>query len=1181
MIKDLLYRIIVDDKNAIKRVNDFEKKWNNISKGANAVGKSFGNAFNNIANSGEKIFFAVEGFSRIAAPINNAIETMANFDKSIREIGTLLNDVTESDIQRMGKEVRQMAIEFGQQIDVMAKARYDTVSAGFTGMADSMEVMAAASKLAVGGVAQVSETTQVLTKLLNAYQLGAKDAADVTDVLFTTVRLGQTTIPELSQSLGNVASIANTAGLSVRGLGASMAVLTRRIDTPESVTALRGALYALAAPAVEAQAKMSELGISLQRFDDGTLDLISTIKQFQGLPIDTLRRVIPEARAANAVTILANNIGELEGALRDMNDAAGATETAFNKIADSPAFKLQKLKAQFTSAIISIGNALQILVDMVTVLADKFAAFDSSTQTLTLTIAGLGIAVAKFIPVLLTMSAGLGPVGIALGLVAAAAGFLIYKFSETETAAKNLNHIEFTALTNELGRLNDKQQLTNDEQQRRNTIIKTLREEYPEYLKNLDLEKTKTGELRDVQREVNREITERIKLKALEDELSESLQNATNAQKEYNQALREQGTAAELARQASKLRFDPAQLPDKLKADRDKATEFLNTLFGKTVITDATPAYEINAKLTQIYGENTRKAEELKTGIEALGETLKTETDKYKQYQNELTNLQNQLDKPGTQPVDGFKLENAPAGATFEERRKFIELQINAEIAKIKQVETLTEAHHKRIADLEQLKNERIAQINAQEQAQSSTKSLQQIELEKQLQKLKIDAISNEFEQKRQTINAEIDAEIAKVANVQKLTTDHQKVIAALEQKRIREIETVNATELEEKRKLNIDLQKLSADALTNEFDKRRAELEIWYAEEKLKYVGQTDALAALAIIRQNRLNAINQDQTTTTRTENVAVQRLQVQADPNQFNRQRAELEIWYAEETQKYAGQTDALAALAQIRAQRLTDIQIAETDNAWDAYVANGAAVFDTLAAANRTFWQTISDDAMSGAERTKQVFGAMKQAFLMNIGEMFQAEIAMITKSLFAHQTAEATKTAVTKQGVLARLGAMLAGIAKEIAAVAKSIGVWLAQAAAKLVSFFASLGPLGLLAGLGAIPALIAGARAVVKNVGFFAEGGIVQGPTLGMLGEAGSPEAAIPLNQRGSDFIASLLPKVTVVAPAPNADFGKFAKQIAAEIQNVKIEIHSALDAQRFLRNEMPKYNRNNDRRKL
>ena len=67
----------------------------------------------------------------------------------------------------------------------------------------------------------------------------------------------------------------------------------------------------------------------------------------------------------------------------------------------------------------------------------------------------------------------------------------------------------------------------------------------------------------------------------------------------------------------------------------------------------------------------------------------------------------------------------------------------------------------------------------------------------------------------------------------------------------------------------------------------------------------------------------------------------------------------------------------------------------------------------------------------------------------------------------------------------------------------------------LSAFFGNIG--GVIAA-GVLLAAVAGITASLA-LGAFAQGGIVTGPTMGLMGEAGSPEAAIPLNARGAAFM--------------------------------------------------------------
>lgn len=177
--------------------------------------------------------------------------------------------------------------------------------------------------------------------------------------------------------------------------------------------------------------------------------------------------------------------------------------------------------------------------------------------------------------------------------------------------------------------------------------------------------------------------------------------------------------------------------------------------------------------------------------------------------------------------------------------------------------------------------------------------------------------------------------------------------------------------------------------------------------------------------------------------------------------------------------------------------------------------------------------------------KEASEAIKITTLQAIADILKAEIAAAIKSAFVHKTAEGAKTRITISSVATRIAATFTGIAKETALVLKSIGLYIAQASAKLFSWFASRGPLGIALGIGAVPALMATVKGIVKNVSKFADGAIATNPTLAMFAEAGVPEAAIPLNERGAAFMARLIPKIVIPAIDPSDTFARIATRIA------------------------------------
>tara|TARA_R100001082_G_scaffold39624_2_gene20836 strand:- start:526 stop:2520 length:1995 start_codon:yes stop_codon:yes gene_type:complete len=294
-----------------------------------------------------------------ASTVALSIKLAGDFQKSLKEVGTLMGGMTDKQMKGMSRELRHLSQVSGLALSSLSKAKYDVVSAGFANAADSAKILSATTRLAVGGVTSAATAADILTTALNAYGKEAGSVNDVSDTLFTTVKLGKTTMDELGASLGTVLPIARGAGLEFNSVGAAMASLTAvGINTAESTTALRGAIIALTAPAEGAKKAMAEAGISARRFDDGSLDLLETIKQFEGMDPATLKRFIPDIRAGQAIAALSQNIDGLADNLEAFEERSGATEGAFTDMMGTFNNQMNSLKNSSHSIMIEVGNVI-------------------------------------------------------------------------------------------------------------------------------------------------------------------------------------------------------------------------------------------------------------------------------------------------------------------------------------------------------------------------------------------------------------------------------------------------------------------------------------------------------------------------------------------------------------------------------------------------------------------------------------------------------------------------------------------------------------------------------------------------------------------------------------------------------------------------------------------------------
>jgi TP901 family phage tail tape measure protein len=323
-------------------------------KGAAKTGKALKNVTSSIVSLGAKSALVGAGFAVLS------VKLAGDFQKSLLEVTTLMTKTNEHTLPAMSRELRSVAASSGLALSSISKAKYDIISAGFSSAAESAKILATASKLAVGGVTSAASAADLLTTALNAYGKTSDEVNNVADILFTTVRLGKTTMDELASSLGMTLPFAKTMGLSLADVGAAMATLTASgIKTAEATTSLKASIIALSAPTDSARNAMQAAGIEVIKFKDGSVDLVSTIAQFEGMDQKSIQKFIPSIEAIAGIQVLANNFDVLRANVRAFEtESAGATEIAFEKMATAFNTQMSMIKNSMQGIMIEIGDII-------------------------------------------------------------------------------------------------------------------------------------------------------------------------------------------------------------------------------------------------------------------------------------------------------------------------------------------------------------------------------------------------------------------------------------------------------------------------------------------------------------------------------------------------------------------------------------------------------------------------------------------------------------------------------------------------------------------------------------------------------------------------------------------------------------------------------------------------------
>ena len=305
------------------------------------------------AMAGEITAFDVFGGIGISAGIafaqaaKGAYEFEKQFQHSMKEVATLSSGIKGSLTDYMN-QVMEITRTVPVSANEAAKALYQIVSAGHDG-ADGMKVLEVSAKAAVGGVTDTATAADAITTLLNAYKLDVSEAENLSDQLFTTVRLGKTSFGELGKSIAQVAPVAAAYGVEIDQVLAAVATLTKQgTPTAQAMTQIRASIIAVS----------KVLGDGA--FDNRTYqEALAEVARQAGGSESKLRELVPEVEAVNAVLGLTGiNVKEAAGHLEEMQNATGAAEAAFKEMASSAENQMKLLGNNITAALRPMGEAI-------------------------------------------------------------------------------------------------------------------------------------------------------------------------------------------------------------------------------------------------------------------------------------------------------------------------------------------------------------------------------------------------------------------------------------------------------------------------------------------------------------------------------------------------------------------------------------------------------------------------------------------------------------------------------------------------------------------------------------------------------------------------------------------------------------------------------------------------------
>ena len=324
-------------------------------------------AFHKSLDTVHASFTAVAHYAKIAfvgvgAAVAYGVHSAIQFEKQMAMVNTMLDKSVGSYLPKYSVELKKMKVEFGESTATLAKGLYDILSASID-PAKALDVLRVSSQAAVGGMTTTAVAADALTTILNSYKIEAGQVESVSDKMFLTVKRGKLTYEELAGSIGKAAATAAISGVSLDELLASVATLTRNgIKADLAMTAIVGTLQSFLKPSDEGAKAAHALGFELNTATLKTLGLAGVFKLLNGLQAEQLATIFPNIRGLKGVAASMQDQAGFAYDLARMINASGEAQEAFGKMSETTAFKLNRLKQQFSALAGELGVAFVPIV---------------------------------------------------------------------------------------------------------------------------------------------------------------------------------------------------------------------------------------------------------------------------------------------------------------------------------------------------------------------------------------------------------------------------------------------------------------------------------------------------------------------------------------------------------------------------------------------------------------------------------------------------------------------------------------------------------------------------------------------------------------------------------------------------------------------------------------------------
>lgn len=314
-------------------------------------GKSLGSA---LVGSLTKVVAA----AGIGKMLGSAFTGGTALESAMAKVGTIA-DTAKVPLESLSSQVLQVSGDMHIGANEISEAAYQAISAG-QDTGNAVAFAGKASMLAKAGFTSSASAVDILTTALNAYGKGADEVGHVSDVLLTTQNLGKTSVDELAGSMGRVIPLAAAYNVSLENLSSGLAIMTANgIATAEASTYTKSMLNELGdTGSTVGKILQQQTGKSFAELNaDGKSlgDVLQILYNKVGGNATEFAGLWSSVEAGTgALSLASSGADKFNGVLQQMQADSNLTETAYDTMTDTMAYKLDGVKTNAQN----LGTAL-------------------------------------------------------------------------------------------------------------------------------------------------------------------------------------------------------------------------------------------------------------------------------------------------------------------------------------------------------------------------------------------------------------------------------------------------------------------------------------------------------------------------------------------------------------------------------------------------------------------------------------------------------------------------------------------------------------------------------------------------------------------------------------------------------------------------------------------------------